>query len=220
MTKTGTETYYAQRAREYDRVYDKPERQNDLHRLQALVPPVFEGKHVLEVAAGTGYWTQFYADDAAAVVATDLNTEVLDVARDRRPWPTTEFRVVNVFELDKLTDTFDAAFAGFFWSHVQLDQLPLVVQQLVGCLGPGSPVMFIDNRYVEGSNHPVTRTDAAGNTYQHRMLADGTEWEVLKNFPTTHEVIAALAPALDNVQVTELEYFWVATGSTPEPHNH
>ena len=49
--------YYRERAQEYDAVYDKPERQEDLARLRALLPPLVAGRSVLEVAAGTGYWT-------------------------------------------------------------------------------------------------------------------------------------------------------------------
>ena len=51
-------------------------------------------------------------------------------------------------------------------------------------LEPGATVVIVDNNYVEGSNHRITRTDEKGNTYQRRCLADGREWEVRKNFPT------------------------------------
>ncbi len=214
MTKTGTETYYAERAREYDRVYDKPERQSDLRQIEALLPPVFAGRDVLEVATGTGYWTQFYADGAASVTATDVNDEVLDVARQRRPWPTAEFRLANAFELGHLDGSFDAAFAGFLWSHLLLTQLPTFVEHLTAQLTPRSPVLFIDNRYVEGSNHPVTRTDTDGNTFQQRRLSDGTEWEVLKNFPSPDEVRATLEPHLMDIETREFDYFWLATGFT------
>ena len=53
---TGTE-YYRERALEYDRVYLKPERQGDLYRIREWLSTVFDGRRVIEVAAGTGYWT-------------------------------------------------------------------------------------------------------------------------------------------------------------------
>ena len=53
--------YYRQRAAEYDEVYRKPERQADLARLRQLLPPLVAGKRVLEIAAGTGYWTEVLA---------------------------------------------------------------------------------------------------------------------------------------------------------------
>ncbi len=67
--------YYRHRAGEYDAVYRKPERQHDLARLRTLVPEATAGRRVLEIAAGTGYWTQVIATSAASVTATDLNPD-------------------------------------------------------------------------------------------------------------------------------------------------
>src|SRR5262249_36987352 len=51
-------SYYAQRAPEYDRIYDLPLWQDDLRRLEALTSRVFAGRRVFETACGTGYWTR------------------------------------------------------------------------------------------------------------------------------------------------------------------
>jgi ubiquinone/menaquinone biosynthesis C-methylase UbiE len=61
--------YYQQRASYYDQVYDVPERRDDVRRLQQLIPTLLAGRDVLEVAAGTGYWTQYVAAEAASVCA-------------------------------------------------------------------------------------------------------------------------------------------------------
>ena len=53
--------YYASRAQEYERIYHKPERQDDLGTLRAFLERAFAGKHVLELACGTGYWSLAYA---------------------------------------------------------------------------------------------------------------------------------------------------------------
>jgi len=75
--------YYRHRAAEYDAIYAKPERQDDLARLRELLPRLVAGGNVLEIAAGTGYWTRVLSSSAAAITATDINTETLDVARAR-----------------------------------------------------------------------------------------------------------------------------------------
>src|SRR4051812_25031522 len=122
--RTGTESYYARRALEYDEVYDKPERQHDLAGLRDQIPVLLGGRQVLEVAAGTGYWTSVYADAAEGVVATDINPAVLDVARGRREWPrTVKFIVDDGLVLRNVPGTFNAAFVGFFWSHVPAQAL-------------------------------------------------------------------------------------------------
>ena len=66
--------YYAARAAEYDRVYLKPERQDDLRQIEDWLPGRFDGKHVLELACGTGWWTRLIAPRAASVLAVVLLT--------------------------------------------------------------------------------------------------------------------------------------------------
>ena len=73
--------YYARRAPEYERIYQKPERQEDLRTLRARVAQTFAGRRVVEIACGTGWWTEILAGTAHSVTATDINDEVLAVAR-------------------------------------------------------------------------------------------------------------------------------------------
>ena len=64
--------YYAQRADNYESIYKKPERQADLMAMEERLCSVLEGHRVLEVACGTGYWTQRFAPVATSVFATDI----------------------------------------------------------------------------------------------------------------------------------------------------
>ena len=61
--------YYRERAPVYDRVYAYPERQADLRWLEREIPALLSGRRVLQVAAGTGYWTQFSSADAQSLSA-------------------------------------------------------------------------------------------------------------------------------------------------------
>ncbi len=72
--------YYERRAAEYDRVYDKPERQGDLAVLRTMVAEAFAGRRVLEVAAGTGWWTTAIAERASSVHGIDLAAAPLEIA--------------------------------------------------------------------------------------------------------------------------------------------
>lgn len=207
---TGTEQYYRARAPEYDDVYRKPERQADLAGLREWLVPVLDGRRVIEVAAGTGYWTAVYADRARSVLATDISVETLNVARARRSWPAAvRLSLADAFDLGSVAGAFDAVFAGFFWSHIPVGLLGDFLAGLARRLDRPGTLVFIDNRYVPGSNHPVTRSDADGNTYQQRQLADGSTWEVIKNFPAPEEIRARLA-GLGQVTITELRYYWTA----------
>ena len=56
MSTTGQDlrTYYGKRASEYEKIYDKPERQAELAWLRERIPRLFAGRDVLEIACGTG----------------------------------------------------------------------------------------------------------------------------------------------------------------------
>src|SRR5258707_744442 len=79
--ETSMVEYYARRGRQYERVYHKPERQEDLRTLRHAVAPFLKGKHVLELACGTGYWTELISESALSVTGVDINEEVLAAAR-------------------------------------------------------------------------------------------------------------------------------------------
>ena len=206
------QAYYAQRAREYERIYAKPERQADLARLRCDVPALFRGASVLELACGTGYWTPLIAAAAHSVVALDYAEETLAIARSK-PYPrnNVRFEQGNAYRLSARGEKFSAGFAGFWWSHVPLDRLDAFLAGLHAALAPGARVGFLDNLYVEGSSTPLARKDAAGNTYQQRRLADGSTHEVLKNFPARAELEARLRRLGTQVEVTWYQYYWLAT---------
>ena len=92
-----------------------------------------------------------------------------------------------------------------------LNDLPGFLRGLHDRLEPGSRVMIFDNRFVEGSNHPISRTDTGGNTFQMRTLDNGVRHEVLKNFPTLKQFRNTLKNAeVENIDVRLLDYFWIA----------
>ena len=197
--------YYQQRAAEYDEVYRKPERQADLAWLKLWLPPLVAGARVLEIAAGTGYWTQVLATTAAAVTATDLNAETLAVAarRDYAGARVTR-QVADAYRLRDAPGEFDLVFCGFWWSHVRRSDVPRFLAGIRGRVAPGTRLMLLDNRYVPGSNHPVTRTGPDGDTFQQRQLADGRTYEVLKNFPDHTQLAGDLAAFATGLTWTEL----------------
>jgi demethylmenaquinone methyltransferase/2-methoxy-6-polyprenyl-1,4-benzoquinol methylase len=204
--------YYRRRAATYERVYAKPERQDDLRAMEAWLPTPFAGRRVLEVACGTGWWTPHGARDAAPWLATDLNPETMDVARAKAMPAGVEFRTVDAFTFAELGgETFDGAFAGCWWSHLELGRLPGWLHGLHARLESGARVVMLDNRFVPGSSTPISRRDAAGNTYQNRTLDDGSVHEVVKNFPTADEAFALLGPRARDPQWMAYTHYWVLT---------
>jgi demethylmenaquinone methyltransferase/2-methoxy-6-polyprenyl-1,4-benzoquinol methylase len=202
--------YYAQRAAYYERVYAQPERQDELRAIEAALPAVFAGRRVLEIACGTGWWTPHGARDAAFWLATDAQPETLAVARAKPMPPAVRFATADAYSLAELgAERFDAAFAGCWWSHVPLARLRAWLDTLHARLLPGARVLMLDNSFVQTRSTPISRADAEGNTYQLRTLDDGSQHEVLKNFPSAAEAIAALGPRARAPQWTAHTHYWL-----------
>jgi SAM-dependent methyltransferase len=206
------EAYYARRAAEYEKIYDKPERQADLARLRAEIPAIFKDQRVLEVACGTGYWTPLIAAQAESVTAVDAAKETLEIARHKAyPKANVSLEQADAYALPAWPRKFSACFAGFWWSHIPLGRMDAFLGGLGARLEAGARVVFLDNRYVEGSITPVSRRDHQGNSFQRRVLADGSSHEVLKNFPTAQDMESRLAAFGADVRFTEYQYYWVAS---------
>ncbi len=206
---TNLQRYYAQRASEYERIFAKPERQQDLASLQTLLRKQFAGHDVLEVTCGTGYWTQVIGETARSILATDINEEVLEIARHKAYTNhNVEFKIADAGTLDEVSGAFTAGFAGFWWSHLFKSRVAEFLDCFHSKLRPRALVLFLDNNYVEGSNSPIVRQDGDGNTYQRRKLENGAEFEVLKNFPNEAELKDCVGNRAANVVVTELKYYW------------
>lgn len=210
-------SYYAARAAEYDNVYLKPERQPDLRAIERWLPPIFAGANVLEVACGTGYWTQFIAPMAAHVVALDAAPETISLAKERVSKDKVQFLVGDAYALPQYDTKFDAAFAGFWFSHVPKQRWREFMRGLNSTLKPGAKVVMLDNRYVDDNNSPITEHDIEGNTYQKRSLCDGTTYRVLKNFPSEAELRILAVDLGKEVSFTTWQFYWAFTYAAVAP---
>ncbi|MEP7085212.1 MAG: class I SAM-dependent methyltransferase [Betaproteobacteria bacterium] len=201
--------YYAQRAAEYESIYARPERQQDLALLRIEVSEAFRGRTVIELACGTGYWTSHIARHAAQVDAFDINEETLAIARAKGLDPARVRYALGDAYAPPATALYDAAFAGFWWSHVAARDLPRFLAGLHRVLRPGARVVFLDNRFVAGSSTPIARVDDNGDSWQVRTLGDGTRHEVLKNFPAPDALRDVVAPFAAAAEVRVFDYYWL-----------
>jgi ubiquinone/menaquinone biosynthesis C-methylase UbiE len=200
--------YYAARAPEYDQIYLKPERQNDLRQIEQWLPPIFAGSTVLEVACGTGYWTQFIAPVASRVVAVDSAPRTMRIAQGRVPQGKVEFVVGDAYALPLAGRRYERGFAGFWFSHVPKSRVREFLLGFQAALQPGATVVLLDNLFVEGSSSPISERDTEGNTYQARRLGDGTTHRLLKNFPTEDELRADMEGLGARVRYQAWQYYW------------
>jgi ubiquinone/menaquinone biosynthesis C-methylase UbiE len=204
------ENYYRSRAPEYDRFYQNPHRQNDLATLRAWLTDHVRDRAILEVAAGTGYWTEVAASVCKSITATDIASETLAVAAGKRQLGSNvEFLAADAYDLSSFAATpFDAGMAHFWWSHVERERQQAFLSGLMRCLEPDALVLMIDQIYVEGICPVVSRHDERGNRYELRTLQNGAVYEIVKNYPSDEELVASFAPFADDIRIMRLDHFW------------
>jgi ubiquinone/menaquinone biosynthesis C-methylase UbiE len=120
--------YYRARAPRYDEwwqrcgVYDMgPELAAEWDRQLALVEEALAtfsvSGHVLELAGGTGWWTQRLARCAETLTVVDSSPEALEISRSRTDRDDIAYKVADVFSW--LPDrAYDVVFFSFWLSHV------------------------------------------------------------------------------------------------------
>jgi demethylmenaquinone methyltransferase/2-methoxy-6-polyprenyl-1,4-benzoquinol methylase len=202
--------YYSARAEEYDKGnHHYPEREPEVDYLEQWIPTFFTGKRVLEIACGTGHWTECIAPVAQAVIATDASPNMLAVARRQCREPVVQFALADAYDLNENLGFFQAALAGFWYSHVPKSRVGDFLHSLHRRLEPGATVLLFDNSAAHSQHVPVTDRDVDGNSFQRRQLADGSTFRVLKNFPTEAELHDTIRPFGTNPQYWSLGHFWV-----------
>ena len=204
--------YYRQRASQYDRFYEVPERYHDLVGLKAWLVERVRGRTVLEVAAGTGYWTEVAATAAEAITATDYNHEPLSIAVDRRLGPHVTLLTADAYALPKFACRFEVGMAHLWWSHVERQRRQEFLSHFASRLQPQATLLMIDQTFVEDLCSPISRRDAWGNEYTLRTLEDGTSYEIVKNFFSLQELQESLGDMCEDIEITWLRHFWALSG--------
>jgi SAM-dependent methyltransferase len=160
-------------------------------------------RNVLEVACGTGFWTQKLARRARAVVATDAAPEMLAIARARQyERSNVELVLDDAYSLGKVPGGFDGGFHFQWISHVPRARLPDFFSRFHGKLSPEAVVVFGDNK------DQGAAPDSEGNLYQERSLPDGSRHRVIKNWLTRNELSQLLEPWAEILEFEEFERDW------------
>jgi 2-polyprenyl-3-methyl-5-hydroxy-6-metoxy-1,4-benzoquinol methylase len=173
----GQIAYYRRRAGEYDETAygDVAAARERIARLVAEMRPAGT---VLEIACGTGLWTEALAGWADTLTAIDAAPEALAIARDRVRSANVSFEVADVFSWDPGT-RFDVIFFSAWLSHVPQNRFAQFWRLLAGLLADGGRVLFIDEHVDErGKEAFIFDRDEIVE----RQLRDGSTFRVIKNF--------------------------------------
>jgi SAM-dependent methyltransferase len=212
-----TTEYYGNRAPEYDKIYRTPEWQDDLTTLRAWIEECTRGRTVLEVAAGTGYWTKAAAAGAKSITATDYNAAMLAYAAKRSLGAHVVLREADAYALPEFASPFDIGMAHLWWSHVERERRRDFLVRFASRLHQGATLLMSDQVYLKGCSPPAFRRDRLGNRYELRTLENGDLYQIVKNYPTVEELRQSLACICDEIDVIFLRYFWTLRATLRAP---
>ncbi|MBU2669140.1 class I SAM-dependent methyltransferase [Actinoplanes bogorensis] len=176
--------YYRQRAPEYDEWWQSQGRYakspDDERRWSADIDQVVRALDdfaptgaVLELAAGTGWWTEHLTRHAGHVTAVDASAETLALNRQRTSGRgEVSYVVADLFEWAPPVAAFDVVFFAYWLSHVPDDRLTQFCGRVAAALRPGGRIFVVDSYHHE----------RLADDRQVRVLNDGRRFEVVKRF--------------------------------------
>jgi 2-polyprenyl-3-methyl-5-hydroxy-6-metoxy-1,4-benzoquinol methylase len=133
---------------------------------------------VLELACGTGWWTQWLAQHALNVTAVDAAEEMLTLNRARVNAGNVRYMLADVFSWQP-DRQFDLVFFAFWLSHVPQDRFAAFWQLIRDSLTANGRVFFVDELDSEQARSQETRVDDDAVL---RELDDGQQFRAVKVF--------------------------------------
>ena len=193
--------YYQASGSEYDEIINRQGRYDQGPELNARWfaewDEVFAQLHafhltvdVLELAAGTGTWTQQLLRSASTVTAVDASAEMLAINQAKVGSPRVTYVLADLFCWQP-ERVYDAIFFGFWISHVPREQLDAFLRSCWAWLRPGGKMFFVDD-----TGYPTTAPDRPvrrDHQIEIRTLNDGCSFQIVKNF---YEVTDLVAPCV------------------------
>ena len=131
----------------------------------------------LELACGTGIWTELLAARVQSVTAVDGSPEMLALARQRLGGTPVTFVEADLFDW-RPEDQYDTIFFAFWLSHVPLSRFESFWGTLRDALAVGGRVLFVDTGPEEARYERFV--PSAGLPMVERQLRDGTTHRVVK----------------------------------------
>ncbi len=221
--------YYQARAGEYDEWFlrqGRYDRGPELNRQwaaevvemrQALAAFNPAGR-VLELACGTGLWTEVLLRYADHITAVDAVSEVLAINRARVQSPQVEYVQADLFEW-RPTERYDAVFFGFWLSHVPPERFDAFWEMVRAALVPGGRVFFVDSRYTPTSTAVDHCLGNEQDTTVTRRLNDGRTFRIVKIFYEPQALTERLARLGWQFDVRQTETYFLYGMGQSNPNN-
>jgi demethylmenaquinone methyltransferase/2-methoxy-6-polyprenyl-1,4-benzoquinol methylase len=215
--------YYRSRASEYDEWFLRQGRYDhgpelnarwfaEVEQVARALANFAPAGDVLELASGTGLWTQRLAATARTLTVVDSSPETHAI-NQRRLASVAGSLTPRFVEADLFTwqpdRQYDTIFFSFWLSHVPPERLEAFWGTVRSALAPDGRVFFVDALYDETStakDHQLEGPDAHAVT---RRLNNGREYRIVKVFYRPEELAQRLTAQGWQVKMEEtLTYFY------------
>jgi len=135
----------------------------------------------IELACGTGLWTQELVRLAGHVVAVDASPEMLEINRHRLNDSRVEYWQADMFAWVPERE-FDLVFIAFWLSHVPPELLDDFLEKVRRSVRTGGRLFVMDSLFEPASTAKDHVLADKGQNGQLRKLSDGREFKVVKVF--------------------------------------
>jgi demethylmenaquinone methyltransferase/2-methoxy-6-polyprenyl-1,4-benzoquinol methylase len=164
--------------------------------------------HILELAPGTGIWTERFLRTASSITAVDSSSEMIAINRARVGSDRVSYLQADLFTWQP-TIKYDAVCFCFWLSHVPIERLDLFFSSVAMALRPGGKVFFVDShRKTSGASVEHELPEELVQV-ERRRLNDGREFNIVKNYYEPVSLAAHFASSGFDIAVRETETFFL-----------
>ncbi len=220
--------YYRARANEYDEWfyrrgrYDLGQEANarwfaEANQVFTVLDALKIEGHILELAPGTGIWTERFLRTASSITAVDASPEMIAINRARVGSDHVSYIQANLFTWHP-TRKFDAVCFCFWLSHIPFERLDIFLSSVTMALRPGGKVFFVDSHREMSDTSVEHELPREHVQVERRRLNDGREFNIVKNYYEPLSLTARFASSGFDIAVRESEtYFLYGYGTLEKP---
>jgi demethylmenaquinone methyltransferase/2-methoxy-6-polyprenyl-1,4-benzoquinol methylase len=216
-------TYYSARAEEYDEWfyrtgrYDRGEEINqrwfsEAGVVKSALYQINAVENILELACGTGIWTQELLNIGKQITALDASQEVIEINRRKLGATNIEYRLVDLFSWQPDAE-YDLVFFSFWLSHVPPTLVDSFLAKVYKSVRVGGQVFILDSRFEPTSTAKNHILENDGDIYITRKLNNEQEFKIVKIFYQPEELRDKLTQVGFHAEVKVTDnYFIYANG--------
>lgn len=146
----------------------------------------------LELACGTGIWTQTLLGFCGRIHVVDAAPEMLAITRARLRSARVSHELRDLFRW-QATRQYDLVFCGFWLSHVPPERMAPFLRQVARALRPGGRLFLVDSRRDTQTDGNMPRDYYRDDIRHERELNDGRRFQIVKVFHEPETLGASLA---------------------------